>query len=153
MPVVEIGYKKTLMSVKNSFSQGPSIKVEDGLLHDYCVCVRKNPPVITWKHSNACYVCTVRLRRHLNWIQGLRPVSEIMLSLQTNLSSLITLATIVFPMLKITRWLKIFWETVPRSRFSVHQAGRRWYLVGLFHYFQYNYRICLVYYEDLVLPT
>ncbi len=32
-----------------------------------------------------------------------------------DLSSLITLATIVFSMLKITRGLKIFWETGPMS--------------------------------------
>ncbi len=38
---------------------------------------------------------------------------EKILSLETDLSSLITLATIVFSMLKITRGLKIFWETGP----------------------------------------
>ena len=36
------------------------------------------------------------------------PVSGKILSLETDLSSLITLATIVFSMLKITRGLKIF---------------------------------------------
>ncbi len=52
-----------------------------------------------------------------NWYyQG--PVSQRILSLETDLSSLITLVTIVFSMLKITRGLKIFSETGPRGIFS-----------------------------------
>ncbi len=43
----------------------------------------------------------------------LGPVSERILSLETDLSSLITLVTIVFSMLKIARGLEIFWETGP----------------------------------------
>ncbi len=41
------------------------------------------------------------------------PVSRKILSLEMDLSPLITLVTIVFSMLKITRGLKIFWETGP----------------------------------------
>ncbi len=43
------------------------------------------------------------------------PVSGRILSLETDLSPLITMATIVSSMLKITRGLKIFWETGPRG--------------------------------------
>ena len=48
-------------------------------------------------------------------VYHLGPVSRKILSLETDLSSLITLVTIVFFMLKITRGLKIFWETGHRS--------------------------------------
>ncbi len=43
---------------------------------------------------------------------NLRPVSEKILSLKTDLSSLITLATIVFSMPKITSGLKDFFKKV-----------------------------------------
>ncbi len=46
-------------------------------------------------------------------------VSRKFLSLEMDLSSLITMVTIIFSMLKITRGLKIFWETGSRSNTSL----------------------------------
>ncbi len=43
----------------------------------------------------------------------LGPVSRKILSLEMDLSSLITMVTIVFSMLKITSGLKIFFEILP----------------------------------------
>ncbi len=55
------------------------------------------------------------------------PVSGRILSLEMDLRSLITLVTIVFSMLKITRGLEVFWET--GTWFSVRET-RGWGGVG-----------------------